>query len=286
MAANQPQTVLRTIEVTPVTPAIGAEVRGVDLSQALTHSQWTEVHDAFLRHLVLFFKDQKRLSPEQQIRFGQTFGALHIHPAAPHLDGYPEVFVIHTHEGSKTNNGEWWHSDVSCDLEPPLGSILQLHVLPPCGGDTLFSSMYAAYDNLSPRMREFLQTLQARHESEHIYRGRYADRGLDDSGKAYPSATHPVIRTHPETGKQAIFVNAAFTTRIEGLEPAESQAILQFLFKQVENPDYQARFKWQQNDVVMWDNRCAQHMAIWDYWPHERKGHRVTVKGDRPFLRS
>ncbi len=132
------------IEVRPVTPAIGAEVRGVDLSQPFDPEQWRQIHDAFLRHLVLFFKGQKRLTPEEQIRFGRTFGALHIHPAAPHLEGYPEVFVIHTDKNSKTNNGEWWHSDVSCDEEPPLGSILQLHVLPPCGGDTMFSSMYAA----------------------------------------------------------------------------------------------------------------------------------------------
>ena len=255
----------------------------MDLSQPLDPEEWAQIHDAFLRHLVLFFKDQKRLSPEEQIRFGRKFGELHIHPAAPHLEGYPEVFVIHTDKDTKTNNGEQWHSDVSCDVEPPLGSILQLHVLPPCGGDTMFSSMYAACDALSPRMREFLGTLRAMHESEHIYRGRYADRGVDDAGKAYPSAEHPVIRTHPETGKQAIFVNGAFTTRILGLEPAESQAILQFLFKQAENPDYQARYRWEVNDVVMWDNRCAQHMAIWDYWPHQRTGHRVTVKGNRPF---
>ncbi len=267
------------IEIRPVTPAIGAEVRGVDLTQPLDPEQWHKIHDAFLRHLVLFFKGQKRLTPEQQIRFGRMFGELHIHPAAPHLEGYPEVFVIHTDKDSKTNNGEWWHSDVSCDEEPPLGSILQLHVLPPCGGDTMFSSMYAAYDALSAPMRAFLGTLRGVHESEHIYRGRYADRGVDDAGKKYPSAEHPVIRTHPETGRRAIYVNSAFTTRIQGLEPAESQAILQFLFKHVENPDFQMRFRWEQNDVAMWDNRCAQHMAIWDYWPHERTGHRVTVKG-------
>jgi len=186
----------------------------VDLSQPLDTEQWSQIHDALLRHLVLFFKGQKRLTPEEQIRFGRTFGPLHIHPAAPHLEGYPEVFVIHTDKDSKTNNGEWWHSDVSCDEEPPLGTILQLHVLPPCGGDTMFSSMYAAYDALSAPMREFLGTLRAVHESEHIYRGRYADRGVDDAGRKYPSAEHPVVRTHPETGRQAIYVNSAFTTRI------------------------------------------------------------------------
>jgi taurine dioxygenase len=278
----------RKIEVSPVTPTIGAEVRGVDLSQPLAAKQWSQIHDAFLRHLVLFFKGQKRLSPEDQIRFGRMFGELHVPPAAPHLEGYPEVFAIHTDKDTKTNNGERWHSDVSCDVESPLGSILQMHVLPPCGGDTMFSNMYTAYDNLSPRMREFLGACRAMHESEHIYRGRWgrSDRAVNDTGKTYPSTEHPVIRTHPETGKQSIFVNRTFTTRIQGLEQPESQAILQFLFEHVENPDYQVRFRWQENDVVMWDNRCAQYIAIWDYWPHERKGHRVTIKGDRPFFRA
>src|SRR5205085_587139 len=124
-------------------------------------------------------------------------------------------------------------------------------------------------DRLSPRMKEFLEGLTGVHESEHIYRGRYADRGVDDDGKQYPVAEHPVIRTHPETGKQALFVNSAFTTRIKELEAAESQALLQFLFRLVENPYHQVRYRWQRNDVVMWDNRCAQHIAIWDYWPHE-----------------
>jgi taurine dioxygenase len=274
----------RTIDVRPCTPVIGAEIRGVDLTRPLSEAQWNEIHDAFLRHLVVFFREQRRMSPEQQIAFGRSFGELHIHPAAPHLEGYPEVFVIHAHKDSKFANGESWHSDVSCDVEPPLGSILQIHVLPPCGGDTLFSSMYAAYDDLSPRMKTFLEGLTAVHESEHFYRGRYADRGVNDAGKLYPKAVHPVIRTHPETGKRCVFVNRTFTTRIEGLPDDESRAILEFLFHHVETPWYQTRFTWRENDVAMWDNRCAQHMAIWDYWPNERKGHRVTVKGDRPYF--
>ena len=276
----------QTIEVRPCTPVIGAEIHGVDLTRPLSDEQWNEIHEAFLRHLVIFFREQERMSPEQQIAFGRRFGELHIHPAAPHLEGYPEVFVIHAHKDSRFANGESWHSDVSCDAEPPLGSILQIHVLPPCGGDTLFSSMYAAYDDLSPRMKTFLEGLAAVHESEHFYRGRYADRGVNDAGKVYPKAVHPVIRTHPETGKRCVFVNRTFTTRIEGLPEDESRAILQFLFHHVETPWYQTRFTWRQNDVAMWDNRCAQHMAIWDYWPNERKGHRVTVKGERPMFQA
>src|SRR5262245_52280744 len=146
----------QTIEVSPVTPVIGAEVRGVDLSRPLTREQQKEIHQAFLRHLVLFFRGQRRLAPEEHTRLGRLFGDLHIHPAAPFLKDYPEVLLIYTDQASKTSYGERWHSDVSCDKEPPLCSILQMHLLPPCGGDTLFSSMYAAYEDLSPRMKEFL----------------------------------------------------------------------------------------------------------------------------------
>ncbi len=272
----------RTIQVTPCSPVIGAEIRGVDLRQPLSDDQWSEVRDAFHRYSVIFFRDQQAMTPEQHVVFGKRFGPLHIHPAAPHLDGHPAVFVIHAHKDSKIANGEFWHSDVSCDTEPPLGSILQIHLLPPSGGDTLFASMYAAYDDLSPRMKQYLEGLNAVHESEHIYRGRYSDRGVSDAGKVYPTAIHPIIRTHVDTGKKSLFVNRTFTTRIEGLPEDESKAVLQFLFNHAESPWYQTRFSWRANDVAMWDNRCTQHMAIWDYWPNERKGNRVTVKGERP----
>jgi len=272
----------RTIQVTPCSPVIGAEIRGVDLRQPLSDDQWSEVRDAFHRYSVIFFRDQQAMTPEQHVTFGQRFGPLHIHPAAPHLEGHPAVFVIHAHKDSKIANGEFWHSDVSCDTEPPLGSILQIHLLPPSGGDTLFASMYAAYDDLSPRMKQYLEGLSAVHESEHIYRGRYSDRGVSDAGKVYPTAVHPIIRTHVDTGKKSLFVNRTFTTRIEGLPEEESKAVLQFLFNHAESPWYQTRFSWRTNDVAMWDNRCTQHMAIWDYWPNERKGNRVTVKGERP----
>jgi taurine dioxygenase len=274
------------LDVRPVTPAIGVDIRGVDLTQPLTATQFNEIHRAFLNHLVLFFRDQKPLTPEQQIAFGRRFGELHIHPAAPHLDGFPEVFVIHAHKDSKLVAGEVWHSDVSCDTEPPLATILQIHKLPPSGGDTLFASMYAAYQDLSETMQRFLSSLTATHDSEHFYRGRYADRGVNDAGRVYPSCDHPVIRTHPETGRPCLFVNRMFTTKINGLAAAESRALLDFLYAHLENPKYQARLRWSENDIAMWDNRCAQHQAIWDYWPHERKGHRVTVKGDRPFFRA
>lgn len=272
----------RHIEVRPFAPNLGAEVRGLDLAEGLTEGQFEEVRSAFLDHQVLFFKDQSPIPPETHVTIGKMFGDLHQHPAAPHLDGHPEIFVIHAHENSKIANGEFWHSDVSCDEYPPLGTMLQIHILPECGGDTMFANMYDAYDALSAPLRGMLDGLNAVHESEHIYRGRYSDRGVDDVGKIYPVATHPVVRTHPETGRRALYVNRAFTRRIEGLEPDESDAILNLLFEHAEKVDFQIRFRWSQNDMAFWDNRCTMHRALWDYWPHERKGHRVTVKGDRP----
>ncbi len=272
----------KRLEITPFAPALGAEVRGVDLAAGIDEDTYREIRAALLEHQVLFFKEQSEMAPATQIGICRMFGELHGHPAAPIMQGYPEIFEIHTHKDSKVANGEFWHSDVSCDEEPPLGTMLQLHILPPTGGDTLFANMYAAYDALSDPMKQMLAGLTALHASEHVYRGRYSDRGVDDFGKAYPTAVHPVIRTHPETGRKSLYVNRTFTTQINELTDAESDAILEFLFDHSEQLDFQIRFRWSVNDVAFWDNRCTLHHAIWDYWPAERKGRRVTIKGERP----
>lgn len=270
------------IQVRPLTPNIGAEIHGVDLSKPLDGQIFEEIHGAFLEHQVIFFRDQK-ITLEQHIAFGRLFGELHIHPAAPSPEGYPEILVIHADEDSKRIAGEAWHSDVSCDEEPPLGSILYMHQVPPSGGDTMFASMYAAYEALSDAMQRFLSGLTAIHEGEHVYRGRYRDEGVDDTGKTYPSAEQPVVRTHPETGRKALYVNSTFTRRIVDMKRKESAALLGFLYEHIASPEFQCRFNWQQNSIAFWDNRCAQHYAIWDYYPNVRHGLRVTVKGDRPF---
>ena len=269
-------------EIRRYAPAMGAEIYGLDLSRGLSDAQYAAVRAALLEHQVLFFKEQQEIPPAMQIEIGRMFGELHMHPAAPQMAGFPEVFEIHVTRDSAVANGEFWHSDVSCDELPPLGTLLQLHVLPECGGDTLFANMYAAYEALSAPLKTMVDGLTALHESEHIYRGRYADRGVDDRDMNYPSATHPVVRTHPETGRKALYVNRTFTTRINELEPAESEALLGLLFDHGEQIDFQIRFRWSRNDMAFWDNRCAMHRAIWDYWPHERKGRRVTIRGDRP----
>ncbi|MFQ3355941.1 MAG: taurine dioxygenase [Paracoccaceae bacterium] len=263
-------------------PNLGAEIYGVDLSEPVPEDQFNEIKQAFLDYQVLFFKEQKEIPPEQHVAFGKLFGSLHAHPAAPTMKGHPEVFEIHATKDSKIANGEFWHSDVSCDEVPPLGTMLQIHILPPCGGDTMFSDMYSAYESLSEPLKNMVGELTALHSSEHIYKGRYSDRGKSDIDIECPEATHPVVRTHPDTGKKALFINRTFTTRVNELSEMESRSILEMLFTHAEHIDNQIRFRWSQNDMAFWDNRCCMHRAIWDYWPAERKGRRVTIKGDRP----
>jgi taurine dioxygenase len=271
----------QTIGLHKTTPHIGAEISGVDLSKPLGNQQFQEVHDALMDRLVISFRDQK-LSIEQHKDFGRRFGKLHMHPASPDIvAGHPEVLVIKADEHAKYIPGEDWHSDVSCDPEPPMGSILYLAEVPPDGGgDTMFANMYLAYEMLSEPIRKLIDGLTAVHDGEKHYRGRY---GNDDRGKIYPRAEHPIVRTHPETGRKCLFVNRFFTTHIVGLRKNESDAILEMLYRQVETPELSVRFKWQPNSVAFWDNRCTQHHALWDYYPHRRYGHRVTVSGQKPY---
>jgi len=265
-----------SIHLEKLTPHVGGIVSGIDLSKPLDESTCKQVHDALIDNSVIFFRDQ-HLTPEQQKAFGRLFGELHLHPAAPReLPEHPEILVIHADETSKHVAGENWHSDVSCDVEPPMGSILYMHELPPVGGDTLFASMYAAYEALSEPMKRFLEPLTARHEGEHVYRGRY---GLDDTGKTFPRAEHPVIRTHPVSGRKALFVNGGFTTRIVQLSRAESDAALDELFAISEDPSIIYEHQWRLGDLVIWDNWCSIH-ARKDFPREEpRLMRRLTIEG-------
>ena len=276
--------VINSLNIKPFAPNLGAVITNVDLSNDINDAELKGIRDAFHKFQVLFFQNQSEISPENHIKLGRCFGDLHIHPAAPKMKNYPQIFEINTDKNSKIANGaEDFHSDVSCDIEPPLGTMLQLHILPECGGDTMFANMYMAYEALSNPMQKFLSDLKASHESEHFYSGRYKTESNSKSKTEYPSAIHPVIRTHPETGKKAIFVNKFFTTRIQGLEPQESKYILDFLFGHIEKTEFQIRYRWNRNDMAFWDNRCTIHKALWDYFPNERKGRRVTIKGSVPF---
>lgn len=268
------------IQVEPATPTVGAYVRGVDLT-AVDEQAWSEIARAFDAHSVLFFRDQQ-LTPEALESLGCRLGPLHRHPAAPTLEDHPEVMLIHADERSKAVAGSWWHTDVSCDELPPLATVLYMHTVPPVGGDTLFGSQYAAYEALSPAMRTLVDGLTARHESRHVYQGRYgSDEKLSRDGE-FPSAVHPVVRTHPVTGRKALFVNRVFTTKILELGEVESRSVLDALYWYAEHASFQCRFRWEKGSLAMWDNRCLQHLAIWDYFPAVRSGWRVSVIGERP----
>jgi taurine dioxygenase len=273
-----------SFSVRKLTPTIGAEIQGIDLSLPLSAEQLGELHGALLENLVIFFRNQS-LTPEQHKALGLRFGRLHIHPAPlGSLEDHPEIIIVKADESSKQIAGEEWHSDVSCDAEPPMASILYLKEVPPAGGDTLFASMYAAYESLSESMQRFLCGLTAVHDGARNYAGRQPE--ATRSSSEFPRAEHPVVRSHPETGRRALFVNRLFTTRLVQLSRIESDVILQMLFRHIENPELQCRFQWQANSLAFWDNRCTQHLALWDYYPHRRYGNRVTIAGDKPFYRA
>lgn len=265
------------LDVRPMTKRIGAEIFGVNLNEPLSNKAVSEVHDALMTHQVIFFRDQL-LTHEGHKRLGRYFGDLAMHSGVAGLPDHPEIVAIHADADSKFVAGENWHSDLSEDAEPPMGSILYMHIVPPAGGDTLWSSMYAAYDALSPAMKAFLDPLTAVHDSNHIYRELFPD-----VEKKYPRNVHPVIRTHPVTKRKCLFVSQSKTTRINELSKPESKVLLDFLFEHVKDANFQVRFRWQPHSVAFWDNRCTQHFATWDYFPETRSGYRVTIAGDRPY---
>jgi alpha-ketoglutarate-dependent taurine dioxygenase len=264
------------IGVIPYTIHIGAEITGVDLSQPLGEFELREIKAALAQYQVVFFRDQE-LDHEAHKAFGRQFGELIIHSGVAGIDGHPEIVAIHSDAESKYVAGENWHSDLTCNAEPPMGSILYLHTVPKTGGDTVFSSMYAAYDALSPRMKAYLDGLTAVHDGDPVYRPLF-----NDPSKRYPCSTHPIVRTHPVTGRKCLFVNQSYTTHIVGVSKDESRAVLGFLFHHVTNPNFQVRFRWSPRAVAFWDNRCTQHLAVWDYFPQTRSGYRVTIGGDTP----
>ena len=273
---------MNQLKITPLTPTIGAEISGIDLTKPLDAETIENLHQAWAEHLVLFFRDQP-FTTETLNAFGHQMGEPHIHPADPGLHGMPGLLRIHVDENSTTYSGAKWHSDVSCDNEPPLGSILHLHVVPPAGGDTLFANMYAVYDSLSEPIKQLLDPLTAHYGSRHNYQGYHELKKHNLRDDPFPESDHPIVRTHPVTGKKCIFVDETFTLRINGLAEDESDALLKMLYDRIKEPRFQSRFRWQKNSVAMWDNRCTQHFAMWDYYPHTRTGHRYTIAGDMPY---
>jgi len=269
----------QTIQVTPVSPNVGAEIGDIDLTKPLTNRQVEELHSALMDHLVLFFRDQK-LNHEAQKALGRHFGKLHISVGgdgtnSKALAGDPEVRALHFDAKSERVSGETWHTDQSCAAIPPMGSILYLHTVPPNGGgDTMFASMYAAYDALSDRMKKYLTGLTAVHDGTRAFE--------KTTNNTPPTSTHPIIAKHPVTGRKLIFFTGLIVTKINDVPADESDSIIAFLSNHCAHPDFQYRFRWRPHSVAFWDNRCAHHRAIWDYWPNTRSGFRIQIQGEAP----
>lgn len=279
----------KTITVTPLTPAIGAEIEGVDLGQPLSETTFAEIKAALHQYLTIFFHDQQ-LSHEAHMSLASRMGKMEVHEVFMPLPGYPEISVLE-HDAERPPISDSWHTDVSYREKPSMASVLYARSIPPLGGDTLWLSTYAAYDGLSVSMKQFLSGLTARHDFLKAY-GSYflkQESGKDRYRRAQeemPPVEHPVIVTHPVTGRNLLYVNPTFTSHIVGLSPLESGAVLNMLFTHLLKPEFQVRFKWKVNDLVIWDNRATQHYATGDYYPEYRRMHRITVGGDRPVFRS
>ena len=269
------------IEVRPLSPCIGAEIRGVDLSKPLERGTFEEIHRAFLAHKVLFFRGQD-LTREQHLAFARRFGELEIHPFAKSQPDHPEVMVIQ-HGPDNRGHENTWHSDVTWRQAPSLGSVLRAIEVPELGGDTLFADMQAAYLGLGDALQRLLDGLTAVHDFAGVFGRGLAPAAFTEMRAKYPPAEHPVVRTHPETGRKGLYVNAAFTTGIQGMKREESRGLLELLYRQAAIPEYQCRFRWEKDSIAFWDNRACQHYAVSDYWPKVRHMERVTIAGDRPF---
>ena len=266
--------------VQQLTPAIGAELLDVDL-RSFDDTLIAEVRAALLHYKVVFFRNQD-LTREQHIDFARQFGGLEIHPATPKDQPDPEVLRIA--HGPKSRGAEnMWHSDVTWREAPSLGSILRALELPKVGGDTLFANMVMAYDRLSDEMKEKIEPLSASHDIARVFARRLGKKAEELHDK-YPPMVHPVVRTHPETKERVIYVNGAFTDHIVDMDPEESRALLDTLYKTAWNPELQCRFRWEVGSMAFWDNRACQHFAASDYYPDVRVMERVTIEGDRPYF--
>jgi taurine dioxygenase len=270
------------LEIRRVSPVIGAEVLGLDLSRPLGASVVAEVRAALSRHLVLFFADQD-LSPSQQADFARQFGEVTpAHPVLPSIEGNSEVLPIDGRE----DRASWWHTDVTFLGTPPLGSILHMREAPAVGGDTMWVSLQAAYDALSEPVRDLCDRLIAWHHDPWFAADVEAKGGYEWDGqhheKLYPTS-HPIVRTHPESGRNGLFVNSQFTKFIEGVSKTESESILDMLYRHCLRPEFSCRFHWKVGAVAFWDNRATMHYALDDYGDALRIAHRVTLRGDRPY---
>lgn len=264
----------------PMTPTIGVELLDCDLNK-FDATMIEEIRAALLKYRVVFFREQD-LSQEAHIEFARQFGDLEIHPATPKDQENPEVLRI-AHGPKSRGSENMWHSDVTWREAPSLGSILRAVELPAVGGDTLFANMVLAYERLSDEIKEKIEPLFASHDIARVFARRLGKKAEELHDK-YPPMVHPVVRTHPETKERLIYVNGAFTDHIVDMDPEESRALLDTLYKTAWNPELQCRFRWEKGSMAFWDNRACQHFAASDYYPEVRVMERVTIAGDRPYF--
>ena len=272
------------MEVRQISGALGAEIRGVDLAGPLSGAQVAEIRRAWLEHLVVFFRDQP-LPPAKFMTFAECFGEPVEYPLVKGIEGFPKVIEVKKLEHEQINFGGIWHSDTTYLERPPMGSMLLARELPPFGGDTLFANMYLAYETLSEGMQRMLAGLKAVNISTKANASKTREDRIKTEGRAAPGefvAEHPIVRTHPETGRKALYVNPGHTLRIAGLSEEESAPILAYLYQHQIRPEFTCRFAWQPASIAFWDNRCAQHNPVNDYHGYRRLLHRITLAGDRP----
>lgn len=267
------------IDVRPMTGTIGAEIANVDLRD-LDDELIAELRQAWLDHKVLFFRDQD-LTHHQHLEYGKAFGELEVHPFVEHVDGFPEILVIDS-TPEKFVSASAWHSDVTFRERPPLGSILLGRIIPPYGGDTCFADMELAYAMLPDSLKQEIDGLYAVHSYVKGFGRNMSDAERAETQEQYPDQKHPLVRTHPETGRKCLFMARNFMLTIDGMTPEESRDLRYRLYDQALIPEVQVRFRWQPNSIAQWDNRCTQHYAVPDHGGHRRRVERVTLIGDRP----
>ena len=265
---------------------VGATVQGVNLEQPLSEELTSFISSALIENGVIFFRDQN-ISPAQHKAFASKFGELQCHPAYPSVEGFPEITILENNE-KRPSKIEEWHTDMTFKKVPPMGSVLLGKVIPKKGGDTLFASLSAAYSDLPNNMKESLMTLKAIHSFEHGFKESlaepYGKERLAQTLKNNPPVEHPVIRTHPVSGKKLIYVNSLFTLKIKSLSDTDSSELLEFLFSHIKQDKYQCRFNWEVNSIAFWDNRSVIHKPVNDYWPQERRLERITINDSKkPF---
>jgi taurine dioxygenase len=274
----------RTIKVLPLAGAIGAEITGVDLATDLVDDTVAEIRRAWLEHLVVFFRDQI-LGPPEFLAFARRIGEPVEYPFVKGIDGFPEIIAVTKLPHETVNFGGIWHSDTVYLERPPMATMLVAREVPPYGGDTMFANMYAAYDALSPGMRALLDDVRAVNSSALADVSKTREDRIRDSGQGVEQeylAEHPVVRTHPETGRRALYVNAAHTLRFADMTEDESRPLLRYLFEHSVRPEFTCRFQWRVGSLALWDNRCAMHNPVNDYHGHTRAMHRITLGGDTP----